>query len=116
MILPSIHDLITDMEVRYRQSGLGVIDPDTDEDYKLVMIHKDLLSNMATNYDKLDVRPDDIRWFAHNAQQLIRDIYANIILLDAHYSSVVREQIDEGHYDYLLKDHWVHEIQGEGEE
>ena len=51
----------------------------------------------------------------YNAQELIRDIYANIILLDAHYSSVVQEQIDEGHYDYLLKDHWVQEIQGEEE-
>ena len=90
MILQSIHDLITDMEVKY-------------QDLAEWRQHAKVNSTNQT--------ADVEHWFANNAQELIRDIYANIILLDAHYSSVVREQIDEGHYDYLLKDHWVQEIQ-----
>ena len=106
MILPSIHALITDMEVRYRQSGLGRIDPATDEDYELIMIHKDLLNHLMSSvrilFAKRDmadtvvpsILTDDIKWcFANNAKELIRDIYANIILLDAHYSIVVQKQL-----------------------
>jgi hypothetical protein len=115
MKLPRICDLISDMEVRYRHSGLGKVDP-VDGEYELVMIHKDLLKNIDNNHKILDVRYDDISWFAGNAKELIRDIYANIILLDAHYSTVVQAQIDEGGYDYLFKNHWVHEIQGDEEE
>ena len=115
MKLPRIHDLIEDMEVRYRQSGLGRVDP-ADEEYELLMIHKDLLKDIRFNHKILDVRIDDILRLASNAKELVRDIYANIILLDAHYQDVTHKQINEGEYDYLFKNHWVHEIQGDEEE